>query len=630
MKSTQSPARRRVYLILLLLASLCLTLVAVIVPLMRNSLSPLPRQGEVAARDYRALQSISFTSEVLTKQRRDAVEYTILPIYTSPDTRVARRQLEQLRLTLAYIDTVRADSYANTPQKVTDLASLADVHLPPDTAMSILALADARWQEVQQEAIVVLEHVMSSAIRPEGLTEARNRVPALVSLSLSEGQAAIIADLVAAHVAPNSQFSESLTQESLLKAQASVEPVVRSFVPGQTIALQGEVLGADDIEALQQLGLLSSERNWRDIVSAALLSLLLVVFMTFYLRRKQALYGGDLRHLAMLAMLFLFFLVSARLVIPANLVMPFAFPLASFGLVVAVLFNTEVALVASLPLAILVTFGYSNPLELTFFYLISSLFGVLALGRARRLSAFLWAGLAAALSGASVLWVYRLPLQETNLESLVAPTLAAFFNGLASTSIAILLHSLLAQFLGTVTPIQLLDLTRPDHPLLRQLLREASGTYQHSLQVANLAEQAAERIGVEPLLIRAGALYHDIGKAMNPVFFIENQPPGFVNPHDTLDPVDSARIINPRIPIIGNVNATPLTNSTQIRDDLRAQLTSRVRWTESVQYMLNQGVTVFYELGNGSVLVGLIKRIDRQAEGIALSTPPDFETLPTL
>jgi len=94
--------------------------------------------------------------------------------------------------------------------------------------------------------------------------------------------------------------------------------------------------------------------------------------------------------------------------------------------------------------------------------------------------------------------------------------------------------------------------------------------------------------------------------------------------------VDNAPVIDPFIPIIGNVNATPLTNSTQIRDDLRAQLTSRVRWTESVQYMLNQGVTVFYELGNGSVLVGLIKRIDRQAEGIALSTPPDFETLPTL
>ena len=548
MKSPHSPARRRVYLILLLVASFCLTLVAVVAPLLQSSLSPVPKPGEIAARDYRAPQAISFTSEVLTQQRRDSVAHTIVPIYTSPDTRIARRQLEQLRATLAYINSVRADSYATSDQKAADLTALDDVRLHQDAVMSILGLADARWQEVQQEAIVVLERVMSSAIRPENLLDARNRVPALVTLSLPEEQTAIVADLVAAYVAPNSQFSENLTQTAMLEASQAVEPVIRTFVPGQTIVLQGEVLGADDVEALQQLGLIGSERNWRDLVSAALLSLLLVVFMVFYLRRKPILYGGDVRNLAMLAILFLFFLVSARLIIPINVLVPYAFPLASFGLVTAALFGTELALVASLPLAILVAFGYPNALELTFFYLISSLIGVLALGRARRLSTFLWAGLAVAISGSSALWVYRLPSPGTNLESLATLTLAAFFNGLASTSISILLHSLLAQFLGMVTPIQLLDLTRPDHPLLRQLLRDASGTYQHSLQVANLAEQAAERIGADPLLIRAGALYHDVGKILNPVFFIENQPPGFINPHENLDPVASARIIIRHVP----------------------------------------------------------------------------------
>jgi putative nucleotidyltransferase with HDIG domain len=97
--------------------------------------------------------------------------------------------------------------------------------------------------------------------------------------------------------------------------------------------------------------------------------------------------------------------------------------------------------------------------------------------------------------------------------------------------------------LGTITSLQLVDLTRPDHPLLRLLLREAPGTYQHSLQVANLAEQAAERIGADALLTRVGALYHDIGKTVNPVYFIENQPPGFVNPHEDLPPAESAAII---------------------------------------------------------------------------------------
>jgi putative nucleotidyltransferase with HDIG domain len=120
---------------------------------------------------------------------------------------------------------------------------------------------------------------------------------------------------------------------------------------------------------------------------------------------------------------------------------------------------------------------------------------------------------------------------------------AAFFNGLASASIAILLQFLLALFLGLTTPMQLSDLTRPDHPLLQGLLHDAPGTYQHSLQVANLAEQAAEQIGADPLLTRVGALYHDIGKTLNPFFFIENQPTGFLNPHDSLNSVDSASII---------------------------------------------------------------------------------------
>ena len=93
------------------------------------------------------------------------------------------------------------------------------------------------------------------------------------------------------------------------------------------------------------------------------------------------------------------------------------------------------------------------------------------------------------------------------------------------------------------------------------------------------------------------------------------------------DAVERAPIIDPRMPIIGNVNAITLPNSSQIRSDLCAQLTSRVRWTESVKLMLNQGVTNFFELGSGSVLIGLIKRIDRQAQGMALGSPADFETL---
>jgi hypothetical protein len=543
MNKITSAARRKVYLTSLLIASTLLTLLAALTPMLQSSFSAPLEAGEIAARDYRAQEAVSFTSEVLTQQRRDLVERSVALIYTPPDTRVARRQLEQLRAALAYINSVRADAFATADQKLGDLDALDDIRLEKESAEAILSMSDARWQEIQQEAIAVLEKVMSSPIRPESLVEARNRVPALVSLALPEDQAAIAAELAMAYVSANSSYSESLTQTARLSARSSVDPIVRTFVPGQTIVLQGEVLTAENIEALQQLGLTIPQGSLEEQLGAVLISLLMIALMVLYLRRKNILAAAEPRSLGLLAALQLTFLIAARLILPLNSTIAYAFPLASCALVTAALFGTELALVSSIPLAALATYGLVNSFEMVFFFLISSLFGVLALGRARRLITFLWAGLAIAVSGMAVVLIFRLPQASANLELVGVLSSAAFFNGLVSASFSILLHSFLAPFLGQLTPMQLLDLTRPDHPLLGVLLRDAPGTYQHSLQVANLAEQAAERIGVDPLLIRAGALYHDIGKAANPAFFIENQPPGFENPHNNLVPEESACVI---------------------------------------------------------------------------------------
>ena len=93
--------------------------------------------------------------------------------------------------------------------------------------------------------------------------------------------------------------------------------------------------------------------------------------------------------------------------------------------------------------------------------------------------------------------------------------------------------------------------------------------------------------------------------------------------------VASSQLTDPAIPLVGNVTAGPLTTADMLRADLQAQLNSRVRWTESIRYMIDQGVTAFLELGSDSVLTGLLKRIDRQARGIALGAPADFEKVPS-
>jgi putative nucleotidyltransferase with HDIG domain len=146
-------------------------------------------------------------------------------------------------------------------------------------------------------------------------------------------------------------------------------------------------------------------------------------------------------------------------------------------------------------------------------------------------------------AGSAALIAYRLTGSYTDLVGMATLIGASFFNGLASSSLTLILQFLFSQILGVATALQLLEISRPDHPLLQMILQNAPGSYQHSLQVAVMAEQAAEKVGADPLLVRVGGLYHDAGKSSNPSFFIENQPGNNLNPHDDLEPSESAQTI---------------------------------------------------------------------------------------
>jgi putative nucleotidyltransferase with HDIG domain len=150
-------------------------------------------------------------------------------------------------------------------------------------------------------------------------------------------------------------------------------------------------------------------------------------------------------------------------------------------------------------------------------------------------------------SAAIVVVIFRLPDPATDLLGKATLLGAAIISGLLSASLGFGLLLLISSFLGITTSVQLIELSRPDHPLLQTILHNAPGSYQHSLQVANLAEQAARAIGANPLLTRVGALYHDAGKALRPQFFIENQVPD-QNVHEQLDPATSASVILAHVP----------------------------------------------------------------------------------
>jgi membrane-associated HD superfamily phosphohydrolase len=286
---------------------------------------------------------------------------------------------------------------------------------------------------------------MRSTIREDRVEEARRSVPALVSLALPEDQAGIVAELVAGFVAPNSFFSQELTDAARQKAREAVSPITRNYVTGQTVVQRGQLITERDLEALEKLGLVQPRLSWKELSSIAAVIVLMLAFVILYLRKNQSKLK-DLRGLLLMDLLFLGFLAGARLLAPGHIVVPYLYPVAAYGLTVGVLFGVQPALVTSLLLSVLAAYGLSNALDLTLYYALGSFFGILVLGRAQRMSSFFWSGLAVAASGALTVLAYRLNQPGTDWVGLATLIGASLFNGLASASFSILLQFFLAQF----------------------------------------------------------------------------------------------------------------------------------------------------------------------------------------
>jgi cyclic-di-AMP phosphodiesterase PgpH len=544
-KPLPTPWSLRTLRVFVLLAVALVSYAAIALPLgLRRPALPLT-VGDVAPRDMQAPRSLEYVSDVRTEEARQNAERAVLPVYSAPDPSIARKQIDHLSTALQYISVVRADNLATLDDKQAALRMRTDVGLRAENIPVLLSMPDPRWNAVQQEALRVLELVMRAPVRADNLDFIKNDVASQVSLALNEQDAAVVTDFVSAQIVPNSQYSQDLTTAAQKAARDGVKPVVVSYKAGETIVPGGEIITPGELEAMEQFGLLETQQAVEAYLSAGALTLSCAFFIgLYYYRRPRIAFLSDTRSLLILTFIFLIFVITARLVVPNRTIIPYAFPLPAVGLLIATLFGMETGIVLSFAICILASFGLANTPILMPYYLLATLCGVVMLGQARRFWAFLRAGLAISLAAVAMILAFRLsygPLDWIGLATLVG---GALFNGLASASLALLLQYLLAQFLSLPTALQLLEISRPDFPLLQMFLRNAPGTYQHSLQVANLCEQAAEKIGADPLLCRVGATFHDIGKAAaDPSFFIENQAPGSINTHSDITPERAAAAI---------------------------------------------------------------------------------------
>ncbi|MCD4752254.1 MAG: HDIG domain-containing protein [Anaerolineaceae bacterium] len=499
--------------------------------------------GEVAAEDIHAPYTLTYESSILTEQAKDTAANDVPPIYQSVDPSIARQQIERLQIILNHINLVRQDSYASTEQKINDINKVPEITLGEESITEILSLNGTGWQLVQQESIIVLEQVMRKTIREGETSLAVAQIPPIISYTLSESLALTLTELISPLVTANSLYNQIATNEAVQNARNLVVPVKTTYVAGQTIINQGEVISNLTWEALDHFNLLQISDLTRDMVSASLLGVLAssIIILAIQIQSGSILKRNFAQFL--LLTFFLLYLIIARIAIPEHTILPYLFPIAGFALSITGIFSSTIGFITGIILSILTAYNLPMEMDLTIFYFLTTIIGLLTIGSGRRVTSFITTGLWIGLIGSIVIISYRLPLANSDWFGIITLCFSAIVYGIAAAGLALIMRFLLGKALGVITPLELLDLSRPDHPLLQQLMRTAPGTYQHSLQVANLAEQAAESIGADPLLTRVGALFHDIGKSEAPAFFIENQIPGQQNPHELVSPLESSKTI---------------------------------------------------------------------------------------
>ena len=503
--------------------------------------------GDVAAEDISAPRRITYESEILRAEEQERAASRVEPVYTLPNPALARQQLDRARQVLDYLGSVGADTLATGTQKRAWVLAVPELEgLAPEAVGDLISLSSDGWNQVQLETLAVVDQAMRRAIREDRMHEAIDALPALVSLNLSDRETSVTIALVQPFLIANSFLDPTSTAAAQARAREDVSAVLRTFEADEIIVREGERVSALAIEALDRLELRQPQVDWIDFTGAGLLAVLATVLLLLFLARFQADALWDGHQLLLLVLLNAVFAVVTRMMVPAGSVLRYLSPAPALAMLATAAVGPPAGAASAVFLGVTAGVVADNSLEMAVYTAFGGLVAALTLGRVERMRELFRSGLFAALVHVGVVVIFRLPQYPQQPSEPLVSALAGAANGGMSASLALGGLFLIGPSFDVITTMRLIELSRPDHPLLQRLLREAPGTYHHSLMVANLAEQAAERIGADALLTRVGAYYHDVGKIERPYFFTENQAGG-VNPHDHMDPATSAESIKDHV-----------------------------------------------------------------------------------
>ncbi|MBO1086640.1 MULTISPECIES: HD family phosphohydrolase [Enterococcus] len=534
------------------------------------------REGQVAEESIRANKTIENTEE--TEQKRKLAAEAVTPEYTYQSDLASEqdRRINQLFVLIDRAnDTIdkqyeekvsKAKEDENVPKPTVEerIAALKRIFessnaddvafyqkLPNSFYSTIMNMSESEITTVRDESLKLIDEQMSKQVRESDLDNFKQEAEDKIQyLNVSAEQQEMIRYLVDQGIVVNDVLNEKRTEDLKQEARDSIQPVM--IFQGEIIVREGNQIDAAAMKKLELLGLTSQSTSIFPLV-AMILAVLLQIGVLFYnslqykdlfKRTEYILFYVTAMSISILLMKFFQVFQTEQATY-----IPLLYPAAFVPLVLNFFLNRRAGIMAALFQAVSALFIFYNSIGTNFLtvILVSYLFaGFLAAILKRQRISEQWFP--------AIMWVVVFPLlmdvvlvvyqgmsfsDGTTWLTLVCGFMGAFLSYLLTIG----LHPYIELLVNDDSVIVLNELSNPNHPLLKQLLEEAPGTYHHSMMVANLSANAVAEIGGRSLLTRVACYYHDIGKIKHASFFVENLPSGAENPHNFLLPEDSKQII---------------------------------------------------------------------------------------
>ncbi len=348
-------------------------------------------------------------------------------------------------------------------------------------------------------------------------------------------------------IKPNTILNKNIT-DNVLKEEQNKISYTRGSIERETLIIsKGEVVEGNQFEILKSLESEYKTQVWNKsnynliVVAYTLLVALALLMLLLFLRKYRIEVYNNNTKVTFIFFNIILMVLLTTLIIDYNSDYVYVIPICILPLVLKAFFDARLGLFAHVITVLLLGFIVPNNYEYMFLQIIAGIVTILTVSELyKRANLFISVG--------QITLIYIIAyfafsvIHEGTAETLKWETFGLFvICGLATLFVQPLIYAYEKLF-GLVSDVSLLELSDTNTKLLKELSNKAPGTFHHSLNVANLAEASANEVGANSMLIRVGALYHDIGKMNNPTYFTENQSTG-INPHDELSPLESAQII---------------------------------------------------------------------------------------